>query len=48
MGHHIGIDVSKKALNCFVLETKESRRFVNDEAGIREMVDWLKGLEGSS
>ena len=48
MGHHIGIDVSKKSLDCFLLETKERKTVSNDEAGVTELVSWLKSCDDPS
>jgi transposase len=42
---HIGIDVSKTALDCHVLETKEEKQFVNNEEGVTELVAWMAGHE---
>ncbi len=38
MTHHIGIDVSKRRLDVFVLESRESKAFPNDESGVGELV----------
>ena len=48
MGHHIGIDVSKRSLDCFVLERRERKAFSNDESGVGELVRWLRSYEDSS
>ncbi len=35
---YIGIDVSKSALDVFILPTKKYMRFTNDEAGIKKLI----------
>jgi transposase len=38
----IGVDVSKNSLDCHARTAKESRRFINSEAGVAELVAWAK------
>lgn len=44
--HHVGSDVSKGRLDVCVRPQNLRAKFSNDEAGIRQMVTWLRGLEG--
>jgi len=40
----VGIDVSKKWLDVGILPQGKTRRFENEEAGIQELIAWLKSL----
>lgn len=38
----VGIDVSKRSLDAYVLADRQARRVTNDEAGQRELITWLR------
>lgn len=41
----VGIDVSKKALDCAAVPLKASMQFANEEAGIAKLLSWLREIE---